>query len=244
MTGTNPVDAGVLPALWRRAPLWRGAVLMAGAFTLLTVTLVWQSQALLRGRIPLPAATYTPRSVPGAAPTSAAVPPRTAPSIAASAGQGLSPRMSLALGADRSLPVPAFQGAPPEAALLAWPGDSLAKIQATYPGSPAPTPYHSSDPADRQEVWLRDQGVRFFLTIDGVIHIVRLDRPFAGAVHGVRLGDGLDEVERRLGSAGQQLGAARFGGLSSSYLFAADPRYRVRVDVDADQRVRTVFLIR
>jgi hypothetical protein len=132
----------------------------------------------------------------------------------------------------------------PDEPLHAWPGDDLAKIQAAYPGSPAPLPFHSGDPANQQSLWLQDRGLRFFLTSGGTVNTVRLDRPFAGAVNGVRLGDALDAVRRSLGSSGSDLGARPRGALANSYLFETQAGYRIRVDLDADQRVRTILLLR
>jgi hypothetical protein len=90
--------------------------------------------------------------------------------------------------------------------LRAWPGNDLAKLQAAYPGSPAPLPFHSADSANQQLPWLQDRGLRFFLTSGDAINTVRLDRPFAGTVNGVHLGDRLDEVRQNLGSPGRDLG--------------------------------------
>lgn len=126
----------------------------------------------------------------------------------------------------------------------AWPGDDLAKILAVYPGSPAPLPFHSGDPANQRLLWLQDRGLRFFLTAGGTINTVRLDRPFAGSVDGVRLGDRVDEVRRNLGSPGRELDAGPPGAPTSSILFQTDAGHRIRVDLDADQRVRTIFLVR
>jgi hypothetical protein len=129
--------------------------------------------------------------------------------------------------------------------LLAWPGDDLATLQAAYPGRPAPEPYHSGDPANQQALWLRDHGLRFFLTSDGTVNAVRLDRPFGGRVDGVRIGDALDEVRDKLGSEGTVLGdMPGRRALAGSYLFSPGTGYRIRVDLDAGQRVQTIFLTR
>jgi transposase-like protein len=138
------------------------------------------------------------------------------------------------------------QARPPldDETLRAWPGDDLATIRVAYPGSPSPTPFHSSDAANQQLLSLQDHGLRFFLTSGGTINTVRLDRPFAGSVGGVRLGDRLDEARRNLGSPGRDLGGRPQAALGSSVLFETGARYRIRLDLDADQRVRTIFLLR
>jgi hypothetical protein len=129
--------------------------------------------------------------------------------------------------------------------LLAWPGDDLAKLQEAYPGLPPPAPYRSVNSANQQVLWLRDRGLGFFLTSDGTVNVVRLDRPFGGMVDGVRIGDSLDEVRGKLGSEGTVLGGMRgTHALASSYLFSPDAPYRIRVDLGAGQRVQTIFLTR
>jgi len=128
--------------------------------------------------------------------------------------------------------------------LRAWPGDDQAKIAAAYPGGPAPVEFHSPDPANRQLLWLQDRGLRFFLRADGTINIVRLDPPFAGTVDGIRLGDRLDEIRRRLGSPATDAGGRPRGAFANSVRFDTSAGYRIRVDLDADQRARTIFLLR
>lgn len=131
--------------------------------------------------------------------------------------------------------------------LRAIPGDGIAKIQAAYPGSPAPVPYSSAAPIDKQLIRLRDKGIWFFLTSDGVINTVRLDSPFGGEINGIHIGNRLNEVQRVLGSAGKPLPVMSQSAIAlppSAYIFATDPRYRIRVDLDADQRVQSILLIR
>jgi len=125
-----------------------------------------------------------------------------------------------------------------EEPLRAWPGESVAEIRAAYPGAPEPAPYHSADPADTQDLWLRERGVRFFLAPNGTINVVRLDRPFRGSVDGVHLGNRIEDVRLTLGSPGKDLGDKQH------YLFATNPKHRMRVELDGDQRVRSILLFR
>lgn len=151
-----------------------------------------------------------------------------------------SPALTTSSGSVRAA---AVQDAP----LRALPGDGIAKIQMAYTGSPAPVPFSSADPANKQVLRLRDNGIWFFLTSEGVINIVRLDPPFGGAINGIHLGDRLDEVQRILGSAGKPLSVASQSMITlppSSYIFATDLPYRIRVDLGADRRVHSILLIR
>lgn len=125
--------------------------------------------------------------------------------------------------------------APAGGPLRAWPGDELAKLQAAYPGSPAPSPYRSGDRDNRLMLRLPDRGLWFFLTADGTVNTVRVETPFADAIDGVRLGDALEDVRRALHADGTPIGTGQ-------YVFATPATHRLRVDLDAAQRVRTIFL--
>ena len=189
-----------------------------------------------------------PAGAPGVAQAGFAVQAPPPATLAGSARSRPSPQFSevarTAFDPGSAKPVGDARSAQHDEPVRAWPGDDLAKIQAAYPGSPAPLPFHSGDPANQQLLWLQDRGLRFFLTSGGTINTVRLDRPFAGSVDGVRLGDRVDEVRRNLGSPGRELDAGPPGAPTTSALFETDARHRIRVDLDADQRVRTIFLVR
>ena len=189
-----------------------------------------------------------PASAPGVAQAGFAVQAPPPVTLAGSARSRPSPPISevarTAFDPGPAKPVGDARSAHHDEPLRAWPGDDLAKVQAAYPGSPAPLPFHSGDPVNQQLLWLQDRGLRFFLTSGGTVNTVRLDRPFAGSIDGVRLGDRLDEARRNLGSPGRQLGAGPLGAPTTSVLFETEAGHRIRVDLDADQRVRTIFLVR
>lgn len=124
------------------------------------------------------------------------------------------------------------------APLQAWPGDDLAKLQAAYPRSPAPTPNRSGSRDNQQVLHLADRGLWFFLTADGTVNTVRIGQPFTEAVDGVRLGDTLDAAQRALGAEGTRIDG------EASYVFATAAAHRLRVDLDAAQRVQTIFIFR
>jgi hypothetical protein len=127
------------------------------------------------------------------------------------------------------------------AALRVKPGDDLATLRAAYPDAPSPAPYSSSEASNQQLVWLRDRGLRFFLTSSGTVNEVRLDAPFTGTVDGIGVGDALDTIQHQLGSAGE-MPAHQPTPFGTMVLFTTSARYRIRVDLDADRRARTIFL--
>ena len=134
------------------------------------------------------------------------------------------------------------RSSPPGGPLRAWPGDDLGKLLAAYPGSPAPSPYGSADRDNRQLLRLPDRGLWFFLTAEGTVNTVRVGRPFADAVDGVRLGDALEDVQRVLGADGRRIDAGQ--APVRSYVFEPSPAHHLRVDLDAAQHVQTIFVFR
>jgi len=176
---------------------------------------------------------------PGTLSMAAADAPRPTTQLPSAVSRSAPPSLTASSGGVRTV----AQDAP----LRALPGDNISKIQTAYTGSPAPVPFSSADPANKQVLRLRDNGIWFFLTSEGVINTVRLDPPFGGAINGIHLGDRLDEVQRKLGSIGKpvSVGSQSMIQLSpSSYIFAMDLPYRIRVDLGADQRVHSILLIR
>ena len=121
-------------------------------------------------------------------------------------------------------------------------GDDLATLRAAYPDAPAPMPFHSGESANQQIVGLPNLGLRFFLSAAGAVREVRLDAPFAGSVDGIGVGDTLDTIQRRLGSPGHAI-AGQPAPSGSSMLFTTSVGDRIRVDLDAEQRARTIFLL-
>ena len=136
----------------------------------------------------------------------------------------------------------ALLGAPAGGPLRAWPGDDLARLQAAYPGSPPPSPYGAGGGNNRQALRLADRGLWFFLAADGTINTVRVERPFADAVDGVHVGDALADVQRALAADGRRFDAGQ--APRQSYVFEPSPDHHLRVDLDATQRVQTIFLFR
>ena len=113
-------------------------------------------------------------------------------------------------------------------------GDPFDRVKGVYPtatvGTDARSPPDLSLPLD---------GIRFFFLEDKTLNNIRVDSPFKGSVQGVRIGDSLDDVLRRLGQpyrtpwdfAGNKAYAYQIGETT------------VRFDIDQSNKVVTIFQI-
>ncbi len=106
-------------------------------------------------------------------------------------------------------------------------------------GCPQPTPqdgrrpYPKSPPGGRKAT----DSISFF-TGDKVLDNIRLDAPYSGSVHGIKLGDSFDNVRAKLG---EPLRSWDFGGDKANlYQFGSTS---VRFDVNSSGKVGTIFVM-
>jgi hypothetical protein len=87
-------------------------------------------------------------------------------------------------------------------------GDTYEVISASYKTDQQP----ATSPWNRQNKWLylKDQGIEFFFDNAGRIESIHLVDPWAGSIHGVKLGDSADRVKSLLGEPTKS--DERFGG--------------------------------
>lgn len=111
-------------------------------------------------------------------------------------------------------------------------GDSFDKVSAAYPSG------RQTTVSEKPAWWAESQGLYFFFTGDKVLDNIRLDPPYPGAIHGVKLGDSFDEVKKKLG---EPLRSWDFGtDKANLYQFG---NTNVRFDVNPDGKVGTIFVM-
>jgi hypothetical protein len=111
-------------------------------------------------------------------------------------------------------------------------GDSFDKVSAAYPSG------RQTTVSDKPAWWAQSDGLYFFFTGDKVLENIRLDPPYSGSIHGVRLGDSFDEVKKKLG---EPLRSWDFGtDKANLYQFGST---NVRFDVNPDGKVGTIFVM-
>ncbi len=126
-------------------------------------------------------------------------------------------------GDTASVPVPGVQVAL---------GDSFDRVSAAYPSG------RQTTVSDKPAWWAQSQGLYFFFTGDKVLDNIRLDPPYSGSIHGVKLGDSFDEVKKKLG---EPLRSWDFGtDKANLYQFGGT---NVRFDVNPNGKVGTIFVM-
>ena len=105
-------------------------------------------------------------------------------------------------------------------------GDTLESVTSAYPGGKPTTV--SGTPV----CWLQSDGLYFFFTNDKLLDNIRLDPPYAGSIHGVKLGDSFDDAKKKLG---EPLNSWDFGDDKANLYRFGD--VNVRFDVDRSGKV-------
>jgi TIR domain-containing protein len=112
-------------------------------------------------------------------------------------------------------------------------GDSFDRVAASYPSG------RQTTVSEKPAWWAQSQGLYFFFTGDKVLDNIRLDPPYAGSVHGIKLGDSFDDVKAKLG---QPLNTWDFGDDKANLYRFGDTN--VRFDVNPSGKVGTIFFMR
>jgi hypothetical protein len=111
-------------------------------------------------------------------------------------------------------------------------GDSFDRVSSAYPSG------RQTTVSEKPAWWAQSDGLYFFFTGDKVLDNIRLDAPYSGSVHGIKLGDSFDNVRAKLG---EPLRSWDFGGDKANlYQFGSTS---VRFDVNSSGKVGTIFVM-
>lgn len=99
-----------------------------------------------------------------------------------------------------------------------------------------------SDVPDKTVMDLRGLGVKvFFFNTSGKVDTIRLDAPFRGSVQGIKIGDSLPTLQKKLGKPSKIIGTAT--RVEGGYIYLPkDKKGFVRFDLDDSNEVETIFL--
>ncbi|WP_395678705.1 hypothetical protein [Inquilinus sp.] len=122
------------------------------------------------------------------------------------------------------------------------PGDSVAQAQQAFRTSELPRPYTSAGNQKRFALYPAD-GFSLFLTPAGEIDTIRLDKPFAGSIGGVRIGDSLRTLKRLMGETKTKPFSGNPQG-SLAYLYTLPNGVTARFDATEERGVEVVFLFK
>ena len=111
-------------------------------------------------------------------------------------------------------------------------GDSFDRVSSAYPSG------RQTTVSEKPAWWAQSDGLYFFFNSDKVLDNIKLDAPYSGSVHGIKLGDSFDDVRAKLG---EPLRSWDFGGDKANlYQFGSTS---VRFDVNPSGKVGTIFVM-
>lgn len=144
------------------------------------------------------------------------------------------------LGTSQSTAYP--QGAHPqsEIPIRLGIGDSLDAVQAAL--NVTERPIHSSTSTGRPETQIRlpERGIWVFLGPENRALQYRFDAPFAGHIHGARIGDSIEQTQTALGPPVKALPNVIVG---QSFLYRVENGTLIRCDFDARGMLQTIRLL-
>jgi hypothetical protein len=112
-------------------------------------------------------------------------------------------------------------------------GDTYEKVKRAYGTFKTPEPFQN----EQTQLRFETLGVWFFFDKQGKIYSIRLDRPWSGSVHGIRVADPRSRVEAKLGQPDNpQDGTASYARLHYNAL-------GITIDY-VDGRISTIFVFR
>lgn len=124
-------------------------------------------------------------------------------------------------------------------------GDTVENVQHALNTSLEPekkedsTAIASMKPSHKSELRLKTKGIWVFFE-KGKVYTIRVDKPFAGNVGGVKLGDPASKVEKLLGPPVKR---GTFGK-HQTYTYYFDDITTTRIDVNQEDEVETFFFIK
>lgn len=115
-------------------------------------------------------------------------------------------------------------------------GDTFDKVRFAYPSAET----ISGSDGKPQSLKLPSSGLQFFFADDGTLYNTRMDPPFAGSVHGIRIGDSRDDLFKVLGPPHRD--PWDFGS-DKAYLYRINGA-NVRYDINPKGKVATIFYLK
>jgi len=120
-------------------------------------------------------------------------------------------------------------------------GDDIATVKLALNTRADPEPFKSVVPNARQSLLRQNtKGIWVFFNDEGLVDLIRLQRPYDAPIAGIRLGDKLTQLmEKR----GKPIRKWEFGE-NMAYLYPLDDTLFVRYDVNKSREVETIFLMK
>jgi hypothetical protein len=131
--------------------------------------------------------------------------------------------------------------------LLVWLGDTVDKVKEAYNTPLDPEPSDSSTQRGGTQLRLKTKGLWFFFNKEGKIYTIRLEAPFRGAINGVKIGDTAAKMMKVMGPPAKTpkpIAGVPNGVLPRSYIYYPDDSTTANFQVNADDELEIVFLLK
>jgi hypothetical protein len=122
-------------------------------------------------------------------------------------------------------------------------GDTLGKVQEAYQTTREPEPERSAGVKNATSLRLKSKGVWFFFDQDK-IYTIRLEAPFAGSVNGLKIGDSEEKMREVLGKPVKVVKPFVSDRAPRNYIYHLDDITTANVEVNPDNEVETIFLVK
>jgi hypothetical protein len=120
-------------------------------------------------------------------------------------------------------------------------GDSISTVKQAFNTQANPEPFKSLGPNPRKSLLRQNtRGIWVFFNDEGLVDLIRLQRPFDAPIAAIRLGDDLAQLMEKRGKPIRQW---EFGE-NVAYLYPLDDVLFVRYDVNKSREVETIFLMK
>jgi len=135
----------------------------------------------------------------------------------------------------------AHLGFPDESSVRLRIGDSLSTVQQVLHTSKPPTNPQGEEVRALGQIRLDDRGIWVFLDADNQARQFRFDTPFAGDIHGAKIGQSVEEVQQAMGVPGRDISHMMASG--KSFIYHVDSGATIRCDFDQSQRLITIRVL-
>jgi hypothetical protein len=158
------------------------------------------------------------------------------------------PKICAALTLIASAAFPVYAQQTPVAGISFKLGDDVQTVKNALKTDLDPEPMASTSPspftnlnAGKSSLFLRTKGIRVNFNKAGIVEMIKFEPPFTGSINGIKLGDTEKKVRDLKGKPIKnpwQFGAAQ------AFLYALDDTAYIRIDINENEGVQGIFIMK
>lgn len=125
-------------------------------------------------------------------------------------------------------------------------GDDVQTVKNGLKTNLDPEPMENASPsaftnmnAGKSTLFLRTKGIRVNFNKAGHVEMIKFEPPFAGSINGIKIGD----TERRVRELkGKPIKTPWQFGAAQAFLYALDDTAYIRIDINENEGVQSIFI--